>query len=416
METITTIAKRDSVGINGWLLIICIIEIFITLYLTPFKTGIKGVSVLNFVILILFISGAIRITFNHERICFQLFDYLLIIYLGYSFFSVLLSCYYYEYNYSEELILFKNYLNHFIIYFLLKNAIKTTKEAKILIYTLIFLLITICLHGLISYFFTDSAYIHYEGRVQGIIGEPNVFGMFLVFMSPFLLLAPTKQVKKMIIFKIMAIIILNLAIIQTGSRGTFVALIFLYLLIIFETKKKIKTSIIGLVVLSITFIIINLSLFGEKNVIDRLQNPRFQNNISGKYDWDYYSGRRLTLWNFAVNGWYKKPIFGQGVRTYRKNVRRIFGKESSAHNEYLEILYERGLLGFFLFVTFYYLMWKYLKNYNKFFITKACKYGLICYFITMIFVSTSVARYPIWIALAISLRYANLKNKELDNP
>ena len=186
MEYAVDASKNQTLGIRGWILIICTIEIFIAKYFTPFKIGIKGISEINFIIFIFLVMAGIRISLNREKISFQSFDYPLIILLVYSFFSILFSCYFYNYSYIEELILFKNYLNPFIIYFLFKNVIRTTKEAKTLIYILVIVLAIICFHALLSYFFSESEYIHYRGRAQGIIKEPNVLAMFILFHSPFL--------------------------------------------------------------------------------------------------------------------------------------------------------------------------------------------------------------------------------------
>ena len=69
--------------------------------------------------------------------------------------------------------------------------------------------------------------------------------MFILFHSPFLFLIPTNKSKINIALKTVAIIILNIAIIQTGSRGAFLGLCVLYLLILADNKYRTKMIFTG---------------------------------------------------------------------------------------------------------------------------------------------------------------------------
>ena len=121
----------------------------------------------------------------------------------------------------------------------------------------------------------------------------------------------------------------------------------------------------------------------------------------------------MVLWGHAIQGFIEKPIFGQGFDSFSRSMEKKFGRKTSAHSEYLEVLYKLGLIGFIFFVTFYFMIWKYFKDNDNLTIAKAGHYALITYFITIFFVNTSTAIYPIFMTLAIAVRYTEIKKNQL---
>ncbi len=79
-------------------------------------------------------------------------------------------------------------------------------------------------------------------------------------------------------------------------------------------------------------------------------------------------GTRIILWKFAIQEFENRPITGNGPGTFRKVIsREPYAKKLEsichAHNDYLQVLYESGLIGFVFFIIFwFYPFWFFIKK------------------------------------------------------
>lgn len=404
-----TTYEQESLGIHGFLLIFCVIELFIAIYFPIFSIGIKGVSELNLVIFILFLLTISRVLIRREKACIHGFDYVIFLYIFYSLLSYIYSCYSNEYSYLDEFIAFKNLMNHFIIYFLLKNAIENIKQAQALITSLIIIFVFASVFSLLAYFFWPhgSDFISKGIRARSIFGDSNLFGMFIVTLSPFLFLSfqPKQGINKLI--KIGAIFVVMLALLKTGSRGSFVAQCMVLTLFLFETKQKSKAVVSGMMAVVVICIFSYFPSLGGKTVFTRFQNTE-------ERDLSNYSSGRWTAWQESLRDYLRKPILGYGFNSFSRAYGiKHWGRPLASHNEYINILFTLGAIGFSLFALMYYKVWMFLKKNDDLIIAKACRYGMTGYFVAITFCNPSDVRYFSWLLLAISLRFIDLsKNKD----
>lgn len=201
-----------------------------------------------------------------------------------------------------------------------------------------------------------------ELRYGGPIGEPNLWGQILVSTMPFVLYLitsnNTRSIKSMF-FLIISGVLITLALIFTGSRGAFVALLIITPLFAIDQKIKLSTLLTGFIIF---VIVINLLPDSYAKRFATLGN---QETLSQD---DAVIGRSTTMqigWEMFT----ENPILGVGFGRYQQNYWQIaqnLGLESNAnnidytkdaqlpHSLYLEILSETGLIGLITFMLYCY--------------------------------------------------------------
>ncbi len=146
-----------------------------------------------------------------------------------------------------------------------------------------------------------------------------------------------KEIKKSI--KICLFLYLTIGFILiflANSRSGLIAVLFSFLILIYIKNKKFLIA--GLVVVLMTLIYCF-----------------FFSNIGREFKrGDVHSYERLIIWEDTLNLWSDYPIFGSGLGTFRDYYPRYKRMEGTytaqyAHNEYLNLLAEMGIVGFALF-------------------------------------------------------------------
>lgn len=198
----------------------------------------------------------------------------------------------------------------------------------------------------------------YNNFLSGTLG-PNkiVLGMTCLFLLIFSIgLFNEKRVKLNSILLITTISISLITLILSGSRTTYVGLLIFALYYFIRDFYK---FIVSVIVLTIVFVIvssINNEIFSkltdvyEYRVENKIKNKQNLNNarVDKLYE-DLGSGRKelsMLYVNFLAENVYIIP-FGSGF-----NNRLIIG-ESSAHNIYLSLINETGLVGLFLYLRWF---------------------------------------------------------------
>jgi len=204
----------------------------------------------------------------------------------------------------------------------------------------------------------------YHGYIPGLTTHFSTNAIYLsIAVLFFFILWMNKRKKSTLFFLVISVI----ALLVTGKRAHFIfsviCCLFLYL---FDNKIKNKNKLIKIVFITLTGVIITLLL---SNFIPEILNiiTRFISLI----DSDNLLNGRSELYNLALTMWEKKPILGTGwgafSHYYQLNLYTI-GELGylDAHNVYLQLLCETGLIGFLFFtsIIFYVLVktMKLLKN------------------------------------------------------
>lgn len=200
-------------------------------------------------------------------------------------------------------------------------------------------------------------------RAIGIAGDPNFaslsYGIMLILFL---------DIKKTaVIFKVIAIFL----IIATLSRGALIGV--MLIMIIFNIRFNLKSIRMGLIFL---FVCVFVFVFFENNLfILDLIDKRMAGLESG--------GGRFEIWMNALSLFDSSPIFGYGIFNFRYLNELYFNDSHFAHNTYLEVLIEIGVLGFYVFS--FMIMSIYLAAYKTF---KKNKYALKIVMLTFIMATT----------------------------
>lgn len=242
----------------------------------------------------------------------------------------------------------------FCIYLMSKYDIQNILKFFI-IYSGIFILI-----GIIQYFIGIDIPLFYPSiysyrnipRMSGFFANPGWFSQFLFFILFISIYFGfnSKFRREKIIFFIFSLFTL-LAILLSLTRAAYTALFFLAFILftayLFKKVKKMKLSFQIITIISI-FILFSISVYFI---------------ISKPVIYNYFtSNPRIYLYNYAIQIFLENPIYGSGIGSFSLASRNLFTGDtpaiiryfhSTAHNLYLNLLAEGGII---LFAAFFYMM------------------------------------------------------------
>ncbi len=192
----------------------------------------------------------------------------------------------------------------------------------------------------IYYCFTagNSRYFHEDVMIFGASIDPNYLGVpFVITLT--IILNKILTGKRVIIYTFLYFIV-AVAVVLTASRGNMLAWIVTTVLTVYFFVKDKKTVIgnRGLWLFLITCIAILFVYYISRNYVNQ-----WTRMINIGVDTD---NGRLVLWKRAIQLWLHSPIIGNGL----KSMTRLYGR--AAHNTYLQILTDTGVIGGVLILAF----------------------------------------------------------------
>lgn len=136
----------------------------------------------------------------------------------------------------------------------------------------------------------------------------------------------------------------------TGSRGGIVATIVALLIVPFTMLKLSpgrRAAAIGMLVLAGAVAVV----YVPERVVQRLATT------SSEVEQGRLSGRG-RIWKAGLEAFARRPVIGYGPGSFRGAVQGTLGLETQvAHNSYLSVLVEEGLVGFVLYMTMFGSVW-----------------------------------------------------------
>lgn len=256
--------------------------------------------------------------------------------------------------------------------------LRYTPKLKIVNVGIVIGAIGACVSGVILYF-----YFNQTGRV--FVGLPEKFGLWHEWSKGFMPIQSGDMGLSLGIFSFIVAIYYYkqqrylgrfialcgfmagvVASILSGSRGGWVCIPGIMLVIIFLNKKHLKFFI------GIFCLMLLLSVFSGKSLYHKVQKRLDSINTELTRE-NSSSGIRVQLWKDAILTFKENPIFGVGGKARTENriehknkklvtLPKIFNEEH-AHNQYLEVLSLRGLVGFAsLLMLFLWPLWVFIKR------------------------------------------------------
>lgn len=198
----------------------------------------------------------------------------------------------------------------------------------------------------------ESYDIHSSIVIFGSELDPNYIGIPLVTGSILFLndILSNRTFTKRFIYSCAFIIVL-IAIIETSSRGNFLAFALGNTLILKNyfgnknTSLSKSTLFIILTILSIIFIYALAPMFTDN--IGRMTN------FEGEAD-----NGRFGLWTYSIDIWKNNILFGEGYGAV------LLSGNHASHSLYFQVLAETGLLGLILLVSILYFLFQHANSYN----------------------------------------------------
>lgn len=172
--------------------------------------------------------------------------------------------------------------------------------------------------------------------------DVNDIAMVLVCSLPitFYLMLQQQGFKKFILSIFMLLTVIT--IIKTGSRGGALGLLAIAGYVVLNSRSKIKALVISTIALVILF------AFAPEE-----SKERFVTMVKPETEYDQNYGDRKQIWTRGITIALSSPLVGAGIGNYTVadgSSKDKMGPWKAAHNSYLQIAVELGLIGFVLYV------------------------------------------------------------------
>lgn len=147
----------------------------------------------------------------------------------------------------------------------------------------------------------------------------------------------------MVVLFVLASGFLGYAMLLLSSRGIAIAVGIAILGLILRVSVQAPRKLLALLVLTLC-LGTGLLLPGGQGLLERFQGERVESG-----------GSRIPIWNAVIESYTSgnigQLVLGHGFDSSKALVRQETGTLTSTHNAYLQILYEFGVVGFFLFLA-----------------------------------------------------------------
>lgn len=344
---------------------------------------------------------SIYVLLSHNRIDFKYASYVIASLFGFIIWSFLSLTY--AINKAEVLIetsrviifLF-SFLN---LYVLIKKNQSLLKYVPFLVSIILLTEVSMVYERFFERF-TFGSYSRDMG-LRAFTGNINITAFSILLKLPFLI----KVISKLKLKFILSFLILtcySFCLFLLGSRGANLMFIFVFVLIfvftfVFKENFLIKKKYFVYSVISIALAgTINYQLFKNNNSLNVIERSTNLNTSSTQ--------QRLRFYDSALKSIKQNPIFGVGIGNwklhateYDKPYMQDYSVPYHAHNDFLEVLAELGILGFIfyfgIFLWLFYLIFKAVKSkeFNK---NNLSSLILLCFISIIIYLADSFLNFP----------------------
>ena len=200
----------------------------------------------------------------------------------------------------------------------------------------------------------DEGFIFGASNNSGMINS-NVFGDLIVTILFISIVNIFEEKGKDLLLTFIAILSSISVIFISGSRGSWLALIILFIVYMFFFFRRLQLAysfnrkVVSIMILSVSiFTIFILPIVVDKynSTIDNFENWNMDHSIYNS------SGVRLDMWSSSLEALDKMPWYGYGYRLANKEVSKysefhseIISKFTHLHNEYITTFMSAGFLG-----------------------------------------------------------------------
>lgn len=277
------------------------------------------------------------------------FNFVIFAYLAISFFSIFLSS---NVKISSRTFTCK-ILQDLSLFFVIADALNNESRARTFIYILFVSSLLLGVDGIYQYF-THKDFIRNRPdlaipRIYASFRTPNDFGCYLITIIPFLIVTFFVKLRtKIFKFAIAGLFLLLFACLMLSvSRGAWLGFV-------------VSVLFLGIWLPSIAaiFIILGLLILVMRSFFHPLIKVRLNilfNFFDPEFIADAGSVERKIIWRAGWRMFLSKPIMGVGLGTFMFNFKKFLAQDYPfgpfyAHNCYLQMAAEIGVIGLFFFL------------------------------------------------------------------
>lgn len=295
----------------------------------------------------------------------------------------------------------------FVLYLVVQNLADTPGRVRWLIIALLIAVSMSALYGLDSYLASPLK----NFRAEGLTRQPNKLGFDAALMTPIaiaLLSSTHSRLWRALLAAASGLLIVGVII--SFSRGSAIALVACLPLLVWRLGSRNRVRIL-----------ITLAVLAA--IIVPLIPARFYDRFStlGESDTDFSLMRRETYLLFAQRKLLEQPWIGIGLNNfeelYAQSEYRILlaedelAKGRPAHNTYMHIAAETGLVGLGLFLSLVFVSWRDLRRSQVGFrlrgdmasyrLAQGLEISFLCFLVLCLFGSRQYEEFP-WLIFALS--------------
>lgn len=375
------IFKRKNIRLSWQGVLAIFFILFISLYVNK---NVIDFRIDQIMILKLFIITAItlsmvellargRINWHKRRINIPILLFILVMTLS------LINSDYFRISLNDYI----TFLFYFILYFFVRNNLTDKIELKSFVKIFFLTSFLVSLYTLIQYYGYDP-YLKGLPYLSSTIGQKNWISNYLAMIFPiifsYFLLEKTKRIK-IAYFMVLSIVYATLMICQ--SRGIWISIsltvIFaIYIIVKFKLFEIFHKNKKWLTLLLITFLVITI-IYSTDNPLNKSAITVTERAISTFDEQDPSINTRLLMWRTTFEMIKDKPLLGSGIGTFKMNYLeyqaqllkenpnyiKYYTKAGEAHNEYLQMWAELGIIGLGLFLWIFYFIFHTVFNFYK---------------------------------------------------
>lgn len=353
-----------SLNIYSLLLILYLLVIFVPILDAVDKAGVQWLylNVLNFISFLILISDLeyIRKLFRHK------------LFLVYSFFSVTaLLTYFFAFNKNEVLIEFVRNINIYISYVAITIFIAKQKKIKLLFpgILVITFLANINLFKMVYELFTFSEIgLDIANKLPGFTMNKNINTYVILTQVPIFFISTFYLKSKWYKFLVgITLFILFTLLFVYGTRSGYIVLLIFTLFLTIQLIRNFNDYKYNYLIFLIPMI---FAFFYNATSNINYSTQKRLNSLSIE---DSSVNNRLLYWESSFNQFKKSPIVGIGAGNWKilglkdlKDDLRDYIAPFHVHNDFLQVLSERGIIGFLSFILIFILSYFHLiKNILK---------------------------------------------------
>jgi O-antigen ligase len=234
-----------------------------------------------------------------------------------------------------------------ILFFIIYNIIDNEEDIKLILEAMVLGGLGMSIYAVYFYGIDNILNSFNENyRIGQELIQANIFGYYATIT--FLLMMYLFIFKNKKIYLIVGILPLVFSITSGSRRSLLVLLMGTALLILLNNYvKRNKMGNVFFVIIAIVFVPILIELTSYLDTLSRLQSS-FE-FIKGSRDMDKSLLTRSKMISFGWDLFTRRPFLGYGTDQYRVMYNYYFGGLRPAHNGYIQVIVEMGMIGFILY-------------------------------------------------------------------